>query len=300
MKTKISFSGRTAIITGAGRGLGKLYAKAFAERGANVLVNDTGTSLDGSGNDSSVAEVVVKEIKQAGGSAEACFESAAEVKGGERIVEAAMDAFGRIDILINNAGILRDRSFLKMTESEWDNVIAVHLKSAFAVTKPALIAMKTNNYGRIVFTSSASGLFGTFGQTNYGAAKMGIIGLMNSLKLENEKADIKVNAIAPFGLTRMTQNVYPDELKDMMDPTFNVPPVLYLASEQNKETGVIICAKGGWYARAAVVCSKGITFDTDNPITPEDIANAFSDITNLQEALPLKNAAETIALVKRT
>lgn len=295
---EIRFENRTVIVTGAGRGIGRAYALAFAKRGAKVLVNDTGTAVDGQGNDASVAKTVVAEIEAEGGCAAADMNTVTTMSGGRRIVEAALDAFGRVDILINNAGILRDRSFLKMTESEWDDTLAVHLKGAFATTQPAFEKMKAQNFGRIVFTSSVSGLFGNFGQTNYGAAKMGTIGLMNCLKIEAAKYNIKINALAPTGSTRMTQDLYSDEITSKMDPVHNVPLVLYLASEEIVETGMIFCAKGGWYARTAVVCAPGVAFDRKGPITPENIRERFLDITDIRDARPLENGAETMQFVK--
>ncbi|MFH2132974.1 MAG: SDR family oxidoreductase, partial [bacterium] len=220
---EIRYDGRVAIVTGAGMGIGRMYALELARRGAKVVVNDLGGSRDGSGANQSAADSVVKEIKDAGGEATANYDSVATYQGGQNIVQTALDAYGKVDILINNAGILRDRSFLKMSEEEWDLVIAVHLKGAFCVTQPAVKVMKDNNYGRIVFTSSTSGLYGNFGQTNYGAAKLGLVGIMNTLKLEVAKYDIKVNTIAPNAWSRMTADVFPPEFEQKMNPQFNEP-----------------------------------------------------------------------------
>ena len=193
----IRYDGRVAIVTGAGQGIGRMYALELAARGAKVVVNDLGGARDGDGSDQSAADKVVVEIKAAGGQAVANYDSVATMQGGANIVQTAVDAFGKVDILVNNAGILRDKSFLKMSEQEWDLVIAVHLKGAFCVTQPAVKLMKAANYGRIIFTSSTSGIYGNFGQCNYGAAKMGLVGLMNCLKLEVANYDIKVNTVAP-------------------------------------------------------------------------------------------------------
>jgi NAD(P)-dependent dehydrogenase (short-subunit alcohol dehydrogenase family) len=193
----IRFDGRVAIVTGAGAGLGKTYAVALAERGAKVVVNDLGGARDGSGGGTSAADAVVEEIRKAGGEAVANYDSVATKQGGENIVKTAVDAFGKVDILINNAGILRDKSFAKLEEAEWDLVLSVHLKGAFCVTQPAFRVMKDNNYGRIVNTASGAGLYGNFGQSNYCSAKMGLVGLMNNVCLEGGKYNITCNTIAP-------------------------------------------------------------------------------------------------------
>ncbi|MBU3915928.1 SDR family NAD(P)-dependent oxidoreductase, partial [bacterium] len=209
----INYNGRVAIVTGAGQGIGRMYALELGKRGAKVVVNDLGGARDGAGSNQSAADKVVDEIKAAGGKAVANYDSVATMEGGENIVKTAVDAYGKVDILINNAGILRDKSFLKMTEEEWDLVIAVHLKGSFCVTQPAVKLMKEKNYGRIIFTSSTSGLYGNFGQTNYGAAKLGVVGIMNTLKLETGKYNIKVNTIAPTAWSRMTNDLFPPEFE---------------------------------------------------------------------------------------
>lgn len=239
------FKGRVAIVTGAGGGLGREYALDLAKRGAMVVVNDLGGTLDGTGSSQSAADRVVDEIRAAGGRAMANYDSVSTMDGGKNMVKAAVDHFGKVDILINNAGILRDRSFLKMTEAEWDQVIAVHLKGAFCVTQPAALAMKENNYGRIVLTASTSGLYGNFGQANYGAAKMAQVGFMNVLKLELAKYNIKVNTVAPNAYSRMTEGIFPEEIAQKLHPKFNVPMVVYLCSEENQETGMIFTMSAG-------------------------------------------------------
>jgi NAD(P)-dependent dehydrogenase (short-subunit alcohol dehydrogenase family) len=264
-----------------------------------VVVNDVGADLTGAGTDPDIAGTVVSEIKRRGGEAVAVSESVAIRAGGRRIIEAALDAFGDVHILINNAGILKDRSFVNMSESEWDDVVAIHLKGAFQVTQPAVLEMKRRNFGRVVFTASTSGLFGNFGQTNYGSAKMGLVGLMNSLRLEVAKYDIKINTIAPTAATRMTDAMFTGALKERMAIEYNVPLVLYLVSDQNQESGMIFCAKGGWYARTAIVCGKGVAFDPANgPPTPEAIQEHFDAITDLQGAEPLESGADTMRFLK--
>jgi NAD(P)-dependent dehydrogenase (short-subunit alcohol dehydrogenase family)/putative sterol carrier protein len=253
----IRFDGQLAIVTGAGGGLGRVYAIELAKRGAQVVVNDLGGASDGSGASNRPADAVVQEIVEAGGEAVANYDSVATVEGGECIVQAALDRFGAVDILVNNAGILRDKSFPKMTPQMWDAVLAVHLQGAYNVTRPAFIAMRQRKYGRIVMTTSAAGLFGNFGQANYGAAKMGLVGLMNTLKLEGAKYDVKVNTVAPIAATRLTQGILPPDLSDQLKPEFVAPLVLYLCSEQCAESGLILNAGGGFFSRAAVVSGPG-------------------------------------------
>jgi NAD(P)-dependent dehydrogenase (short-subunit alcohol dehydrogenase family) len=289
---EIRFDGRVAIVTGAGQGIGRIYALELATRGARVVVNDLGGARDGAGADPSAADRVVSEIKAAGGEAVANYDSVATMQGGANIVQTAVDAFGKVDILVNNAGILRDKSFLKMSEEEWDMVIAVHLKGAFSVTQPAVKLMKAANYGRVIFTSSTSGLYGNFGQTNYGAAKMGLVGLMNTLKLETANYNIKVNTIAPTAYSRMTSDIFPPDFENKLDPQFNSPMVLYLASEANPVSGMTFVMGAGWYGRTAVVCGTGVCLgDGVRPIAPEEIADHFDRITDLEETRPHDSGA---------
>jgi len=279
----VDFNGRVAIVTGAGQGIGRMYALELARRGARVVVNDLGGTRDGSGSDTSAADKVVEEIVSAGGKAVANYDSVATMAGGENIVKTAMDAYGTVDILINNAGILRDKSFMKMTEEEWDLVIGVHLKGAFCVTQPAVKIMKANNYGRIVFTASVSGLYGNFGQTNYGAAKLGLVGIMNSLKLEVAKYDIKVNTIAPTAWSRMTADIFPPEFEEKMNPQFNEPMVLYLCSQENTVSGKIYATGAGWYGRTAIVSGDGVCLgDAKRPISVEEIRDNFDAISDMK------------------
>ena len=289
----IVFDNKVAIVTGAGEGIGREYALDLAKRGAAVVVNDIGHRPD----QARTADRVVGEIKKAGGQAVASFDTVATMEGGRNIVAAAMDHFGKVDILINNAGILRDRSFMKMTEQEWDDVIAVHLKGAFCVTQPAVKMMKENNYGRIVFTASSSGMYGNFGQSNYGAAKMGIIGIMNTLKLETAKYDIKINTVAPNAATGMTQGVFPDEVAKRIKPQFNTPIVTFLCSEENRESGMIFTMSAGWFARSAMVSGKGYCIgDTKRSIKAEEIRDKFDQIKSLENALPYEHCGEIYSL----
>lgn len=289
----IRFDGRVAIVTGAGAGIGREYALELAGRGAKVVVNDLGGSRDGSGASSSAADTVVEEIKSAGGEAVANYDNVATMAGGENITKTAMDAYGKVDILINNAGILRDKSFLKVPETDWDAVLAVHLKGAYCVTQPAARVMKENKYGRIIFTSSTSGLFGNFGQTNYGAAKMGLVGIMNTLRLEMAKYNVNVNTIAPTAWSRLTEDILPEEMGKKLQPKFNVPLVLYLCSEDSKETGKTYVMAGGWFGRAALVCGQGVCLgDTERDISLEEVRDNFDKIDSLDNAEPVSSGQE--------
>ncbi len=289
----IGFENRVAIVTGAGEGIGREYALDLAKRGAKVVVNDIGQGPD----QGWTADRVVDEIKKAGGKAAASFDSVATMQGGQNIVDTAMDHFGRVDILINNAGILRDRTFMKMTEKDWDEVIAVHLKGAFCVTQPAVKIMKANQYGRIVFTASSSGMYGNFGQSNYGAAKMGVIGIMNTLKLETAKVNIKVNTVAPNAATGMTRGVFPDEVAKRIKPEFNTPIVTFLCSEENQESGMIFTMSAGWFARSAMVSGKGACIgDTKRLIAAEEVRDHFDQIKSLDNALAYAHCGQIYSL----
>ena len=253
----LSFAGRVAIITGAGGGLGRSHALELARRGAHVLVNDLGGSLDGSGSSDSAAQRVVDEITALGGSAAPNYDSVATSAGGQAIVAAAVAAFGRVDILVNNAGILRDKAFHKMDDAMIDAVIDVHLKGALYVSRPAFALMREQGYGRIINTSSASGLFGNFGQANYGAAKAGLAGLTRVLALEGAGHGIKVNAIAPIASTRMTQDIL-GELQPKVSPESVSPMVAYLAHEECSVSGNVYSVAGGRIARIFVAETLGV------------------------------------------
>jgi 3-hydroxy-3-methylglutaryl CoA synthase/NAD(P)-dependent dehydrogenase (short-subunit alcohol dehydrogenase family)/putative sterol carrier protein len=258
---EIRFDGQVAVVTGAGGGLGRTYALELAKRGARVVVNDLGGARDGSGASTRPADAVVQEIINAGGSAVANYDSVTSPGGAQNIVQTAIDHFGRLDILVNNAGILRDKSFAKMTPDMWRAVLDVHLQGAFNVTHPAFKVMRQQGYGRIIMTTSAAGLFGNFGQTNYGTAKMALVGFMNSLKLEGNKYDIKVNTVAPLATTRLTEDVLPPDFAAQLQPQFVAPLVLYLCSEQCADSGLILNAGMGFYSRAAVVSAPGVLLD---------------------------------------
>ncbi len=274
--TDIGFDGRVAIITGAGGGLGRQHALELARRGARIVVNDLGGSVHGDGGDVGPAQTVVQEIVDLGGEAVADTNSVASPEGGRSIVQTAIDAFGTVDIVLNNAGILRDKSFHNLDQAMIEAVIQVHLLGAFYVTQPAFQVMREKGYGRIVSTSSNSGLLGNFGQANYGAAKMGLVGLTNVLAIEGRKFNIRANAIAPVAATRMTEGLFED-LIDKMDPALVSPLVAYLASEACEVTGEIYSAAGGVISRFFV----GLTPGYYNPrLTAEDIADHLADIRN--------------------
>lgn len=297
--TAVTVQNRVAVVTGAGNGIGRAYALELARRGAKVVVNDLGTSVRGDGGSPQPADAVVQEIRAADGIAVPSYDTVATMEGGRNIIATAVDAFGTVDILINNAGILRDRSFLKMSEEEWDQVIAVHLKGPFAVTQPALRVMKENNYGRVVFTASTSGLFGNFGQTHYGAAKMGVVGMMNSLRIEMAKHNITFNTVAPTAASRMTASLFNDEVRARVKTGFNVPLVMNLVSDDNRLNGMLFCMKCGWYARSAVLSAKGVRIgDYRREITAEEVAEEMGRITDLSGAVMLENGAETFRLVE--
>jgi len=280
---KIDFTGRVAIVTGAGAGLGRQYALDLGKRGAKVVVNDLGGTRDGTGSSDSAANKVVDEIKALGGQAVPNYDNVATVKGGENIVKTAIDAFGKVDILINNAGILRDKSFTKMEEENWDAVMGVHLKGAYCVTKPAFANMRENNYGRIVMTTSGAGLFGNFGQTNYAAAKMGLIGLTNVLKLEGAKNNIKTNVIVPVAASRLTEDVLPPQFFEKMKPDFISPAVLYLCSEQCQDSGMIINATLGYFSRTAIVTGPGAILSDGVKIPePEEVMENWDKIKSIE------------------
>ncbi len=274
----VSFEGRVAVVTGAGGGLGREHALLLAGRGAAVVVNDLGGSVSGEGSDSSAADRVVSEITESGGSAVAEHSSVADPAGGEAIVARALETFGRLDIVINNAGILRDKSFANLTPDLVNPVLDVHLGGAFNVTRPAFAHMKEQGYGRILFTTSGSGLMGNFGQANYGAAKMGLIGLMNVLKIEGARYNIKVNAVAPIALTRMTEGLF-GGVVDLFAPVQVSPAVAYLVSEECDLTGEIWSVGGGSVSRFFIGLTDGyVKPDREGLLTIEDVEAHVEEI----------------------
>jgi NAD(P)-dependent dehydrogenase (short-subunit alcohol dehydrogenase family) len=272
--TDIGFDGKVAIITGAGGGLGRQHALELARRGARIVVNDLGGSLSGEGGDVGPAQAVVQEINSLGGEAVADTNSVATPDGGKAVVSTAVEAFGTVDIVVNNAGILRDKSFHNLDHEMIEAVIQVHLLGAFYVTQPAFQIMREKGYGRIVSTSSNSGILGNFGQANYGAAKMGLVGLTRVLAIEGRRNNIKANAIAPVATTRMTEDMF-GAAGDALDPALVSPLVAYLASEACDVTGEVYSAAGGIISRFFI----GLTPGYYNPdLTAEDIAAHWDEI----------------------
>ena len=293
----VRFDGRVAIVTGAGGGLGRCHALELARRGAHVLVNDLGGAVDGSGSSMTAADLVVDEITALGGTAAPNHDSVATPEGGRAIVQAAIDAFGRVDVLINNAGILRDKAFHKMDDAMIASVIDVHLKGALYVSQPAYRLMREQGYGRIVNTSSASGLFGNFGQANYGAAKAGLAGLTRVLALEGASHGIKVNAIAPIAATRMTQDILGD-LAAKVSPDTVSPLVAYLAHEECAVNGHVYSVAGGRVARIFVAETHGVVLSEN---TAEEIRSKLSLIDEMDVEryhLPMSLEDETTIIAK--
>jgi NAD(P)-dependent dehydrogenase (short-subunit alcohol dehydrogenase family) len=285
----IRFDGKVAIVTGAGGGLGRTHALDLARRGAKVVVNDLGGAVDGTGGNSKAAESVVAEIKAAGGSAIANGASVADDDGVAHLVKQTMDTYGRVDILVANAGILRDKTFAKMEIKDFDAVMAVHLMGTVKPAKALWQIMRDQQYGRIVVTTSSTGLYGNFGQTNYGAAKLSLIGFMNSLKLEGAKDNIKVNAICPVAGTRMTENLMPPNILEMLKPDYVTPAVVYLVSDE-APTGVILTAAAGVFAAAQLVETDGVNLG--HAATADDVAANFAKISDFSNAKHYTQGAE--------
>lgn len=287
----LDFKDKVAIVTGSGNGIGKGYALELAKRGAKVVVNDLGGTVDGSGGSLSAADAVVQEIEAAGGEAMANGANVAKQEDVKAMVEATMEKWGRVDILINNAGILRDKSFGKMEWSDFEAVINVHLLGSALCAHSVFPIMKEQEFGRIVMTSSSSGLFGNFGQTNYAAAKMGVVGLMNTLKLEGAKYNVHTNSIAPTATTRMTEHLFPAEFAEKLDPKYIIPAVIFLASEK-APNGEILEAGGGVVANTYVMETMGKYFGTDENFTAEAVANHWAEIADTTDARRLTQGGE--------
>ena len=274
----IRFDGKVAIVTGAGGGLGRQHALELARRGAKVVVNDLGGSVDGSGGSSAAADAVVAEIKAAGGEAISNGSSVTDDAGVALMIKQAMDTWGRIDILIANAGILRDKSFSKMEMADFELVVNVHLMGTVKPVKAVWEIMKEQNYGRIVVTTSSSGMYGNFGQSNYGAAKLGIIGFMNTIKLEGQKNNIHINAISPVAATRMTENLMPAPVLEKLKPEYVTPGVVYLASEE-APTGAILTAGAGAFALSRIYETEGVYLG-EGGLSVEEVRDNWAKIAD--------------------
>ena len=285
----ISFEDKVVIVTGAGGGLGRSHAIEFAKRGAKVVVNDLGGLVDGSGGSSEAANNVVKEITDSGGIAIPNGSSVIDDDGVKNMVDQAISEFGQIDILINNAGILRDRSFSKMSMEDFTIVNDIHLMGSVKPTKMVWEIMKEQNYGRILVTTSSTGLYGNFGQSNYGAAKLGLVGFINTLKLEGQKYNINCNVLCPVAYTRMTENLMPPEAEQLLTPRSVTPAVIYLSSE-NGPTGTILCAGAGVYSVAKIMESEGENIGLD--ATAEDLEKNWEKISDFSEAKSFFNGGE--------
>ena len=286
----IEFNDKVAIVTGAGGGIGKEHALELARRGAKVVVNDLGGSVDGSGT-SDAAEEVVELIKSEGGDAISNGASVTDLDAVKNMVQQTMDQWGRIDILVNNAGILRDKSFHKVSIEDFNLVMDVHFQGSLNCTHTIFPIMREQEYGRIIFTSSASGVYGNFGQTNYGSAKMAMIGLMNTLKLEGQNKNIFTNSITPVAYTRMTEGLIPEDFGQNLKSEYITPAVIYLASDQ-APNGVIIAAGAGVFSRINIQESMGVTLGTGEDMTPENIHANWDKISDMTNARALQNGGE--------
>ncbi len=293
----IRYDDRVAVVTGAGNGLGRSHALFIASRGAKVAVNDIGGAIDGTGGDADPAQKVVDEITTAGGEAIANMDDISSEDGAKALVDAVRQRWGRCDILINNAGILRDKSFLNMEMGDFTAVVKVHMLGTVRVTHEIWPLMRQNQYGRVIMTTSAAGLYGNFGQTNYTTAKMAVIGLMNTLKQEGRKYNITVNTLAPIAGTRMGGTIFPDEVMPLLRPELVTPTVAYLASEQCTDTGRIIVAGAGHFANVEMVESKGVDFPAADDVSPEMLAEAWDGITDMAGAEPFDEAMAAVQRV---
>ena len=291
----IRFDEKVAIVTGAGGGIGKQHALELARRGAKVVVNDLGGSVDGSGA-SDAANEVVELIKSEGGEAISNGASVTDLDAVKAMVDQTMTAWGRVDILVNNAGILRDKSFHKVTLEDFNLVMDVHFQGSLNCTHTVFPIMRDQEYGRIIFTSSSSGVFGNFGQTNYGSAKMAMIGLMNTLKIEGQKNNIKVNSLIPVAATRMTENLgMPEAVFEQLKPESVSPAVLFMASEE-APTGIMLSAGAGVFAKVEISQAAGVGFAGDE-INPDSIADHWSEISDMSNAKQLFNGGEHTAAI---
>ena len=295
----IKFDDKVVIVTGAGGGLGKSHALEFARRGAKVVVNDLGGSVDGSGGASDAANAVVEEIKAEGGEAIANGASVADQSGVQNMIDEVMSKWGRIDVLVNNAGILRDKSFHKISLEEFNAVMDVHFQGSVYTSHAVYPIMREQNFGRIIFTTSSGGLSGNLGQANYGAAKMAMIGLMNCLKIEGQKYNVHSSAVAPVALSRMTENLFPEGIGERFLPEYVTPAVIYLASD-DAPNGAIIGAGAGVFTQFRIFETMGLALGTGDDMTPENIAAGWSSVADMDDARELFSGPEqTIKILEQ-
>jgi NAD(P)-dependent dehydrogenase (short-subunit alcohol dehydrogenase family) len=292
----IRFDNRVAIVTGAGNGLGRAHALLLAGRGAKVVVNDPGGAVDGKGGSHAAADKVVDEIKKAGGHAVANYDSVADAKSAANIVKSAVDSFGTVDIVVNNAGVLRDKTFHNMTVEDFDFVVKVHFLGTAYVTHAAWPIMRAKAYGRVVVTSSNSGIYGNFGQANYAGAKLAVVGLINALRLEGQKYNIMVNALAPVAGTRMTESLMTPELLEKLKPEYVSPMVAYLCSEQCQRTGEIWSAGAGYFARIEYREAPGVRIQGRAP-TIEDVESNIEKIADLSSNKIYRTSSDEVQAV---
>ena len=294
MSKEIRFDDRVVVITGAGAGLGRSHALDFASRGAKVVVNDLGGGGHGEGKSSEAADNVVEEIIQAGGEAVANYDS---VEDGTAIIRTALDNFDRVDVLVNNAGILRDASFAKMTDEDWDLIYRVHVLGAYKVTKAAWPIMLEQGYGRIVNTASAAGIYGNFGQANYSFAKRGLIGFTNTLAIEGARKGIKANVIAPVAGSRLTESILPKEVIEALKPEYVTPLVIRLCAQDSEETGQLFEVGAGWISKLRWERSKGVCFPPNEGLSAEQVSAAWDQIGDFTDAEHPKSIQDTFGPV---
>ena len=295
-KDPLRFDGRTVVITGAGGGLGRAYSLAFSARGANVVVNDLASAGPANADSSNNAERVVAEIEAQGGTAVASTDS---VQHGDRIIATAMDCFGRVDVLVNNAGILRDKSFHNMSDESWHEVLQVHLEGTRKTTQAAWPHMRDAGYGRVVMTTSSAGIFGNFGQANYAAAKLGVLGLAQTLSIEGANKGIYVNTVAPFAASGLTSDVFPEAMQAALKPEHIAPLVLWLCHERSAANGKLIEAGAGWYAALAWERARGLMLDTNTPIEPEHVETGWDTITSFSDSDHPTTVLDTVMQLTR-
>jgi 3-hydroxyacyl-CoA dehydrogenase/3a,7a,12a-trihydroxy-5b-cholest-24-enoyl-CoA hydratase len=291
---QMRFDDRVVVITGAGNGLGRAYALEFAKRGARVVVNDLGSTGHGEGQNSAAADIVVSEIRARGGDAVANYNS---VEDGEKIIQTALDNYGRVDVVINNAGILRDVSFAKMSDNDWSLIHRVHLEGAYKVTKAAWSVMREQNFGRILFTTSAAGIYGNFGQANYSSAKSALLGLGRTLALEGARNNIFTNVIAPIAGSRLTETIWPEEVLKATSPDYVVPLAVKLCAEVSTENGGVFEVGASWFAKIRTERSQGVAFGVEAAVTAEQVAERWDDICDFSNAVPAESIASTFKAV---